>query len=137
MMQTAFILMTILGCDDSATDCHHIATLDKRWSSVQLCDAVSEKQLGAYSNANYPVVIAVCQAPEIVAAAPAPSPDVTQAAAPIEEASSNERDGTMAQRAMDRVKSILPSKEGMLRIVNGPVHVVEDGYSWFARRLIR
>ncbi|WP_299863777.1 hypothetical protein [uncultured Hoeflea sp.] len=63
-MQTALILMTILGCDDSATQCHYLEMLDERWTTIQACNAVSEDRLSAYSNVNYPVVVAVCQTPE-------------------------------------------------------------------------
>lgn len=63
-MQTALILMSILGCDDTATQCHHIEVLEQRWATLQACDADSEKQLSTYSSINYPVVVAVCQTPE-------------------------------------------------------------------------
>lgn len=62
-MKTALVLMTFLGCDDSATDCHYLATSQQRWTSIELCDAVSEKELERYANASYPVVVAVCQTP--------------------------------------------------------------------------
>ncbi|KJS18643.1 MAG: hypothetical protein VR78_04340 [Hoeflea sp. BRH_c9] len=62
-MQAALIIMTILGCDDTATQCHHIEMLDERWATIQACDAVSEDKLATFSNLNYPVVVAVCQTP--------------------------------------------------------------------------
>lgn len=62
-MQAALIIMTILGCDDTATQCHHIEMLDERWATIQACDAVSDEKLMTFSNLNYPVVVAVCQTP--------------------------------------------------------------------------
>ena len=62
-MQTALILMAILGCDDSATQCHYVEMRDERWATVQACDADSEDRLKTYSNLDYPVVVAVCQTP--------------------------------------------------------------------------
>lgn len=62
-MQTALILMTILGCDDSATQCHYVEMRDERWATVQACDAASEDRLKGYSNLDYPVIVAVCQTP--------------------------------------------------------------------------
>ncbi|SOE18694.1 hypothetical protein SAMN05877838_3630 [Hoeflea halophila] len=62
-MQAALIIMTILGCDDSATQCHFVETRDERWATVQSCDAASEDRLSTYSDLNYPVVVAVCQTP--------------------------------------------------------------------------
>jgi len=62
-MQAALIIMTILGCDDTATQCHFVEMLDERWATVQACDAGSEDKLRTYSNLDYPVVVAVCQTP--------------------------------------------------------------------------
>jgi hypothetical protein len=126
--------MTILGCDDSATDCQHIATLQQRWTSIELCDAESEKQLGNFANASYPVVVAVCQTPDApkdattTAKADAPdASDVAPALAPQEEQS-------LTQRAIGRVRKILPSTEGVKEVLGKPVRMVEDSYSWIARR---
>jgi len=62
-MQAALIIMTILGCDDTATQCHFVETVDRQWATVQACDAGSEDRLKTYSNLDYPVVVAVCQTP--------------------------------------------------------------------------
>ncbi|AKI00850.1 hypothetical protein IMCC20628_02146 [Hoeflea sp. IMCC20628] len=62
-MQAALIIMTILGCDDTATQCHHVEMLQERWATIQACDAVSEAKLRTFSNLDYPVVVAVCQTP--------------------------------------------------------------------------
>ena len=143
-MQTALILMTILGCNDSVTDCKYIATLDERWTSIELCDSVSEKQLGAFANANYPMVVAVCQTPEQLAMSPnakppsakpsveaVPAPQTTAVETP---AAVEEEHRTLAHRAMERVKSVLPSSQGMRSIITTPVHFVSDGYSWVAKK---
>lgn len=138
-MRTALVLMTILGCDDSATDCQHIATLQQRWTSIELCDAESEKQLGNFANASYPVVVAVCQTPQApkdgtaTAKADTTTPDtsdVAPALAPQEEQS-------LTQRAIGRVRKILPSTEGVKEVLGKPVRMVEDSYSWIARRFTK
>lgn len=134
-MRTAFVLMTILGCDDSATDCQHIATLQQRWTSIELCDAESEKQLGNYANANYPVVVAVCQTPE------EPKSDVAKAdpqgtgTDAAQTALAPQEEQTLTQKAISRVRRILPSTEGVKQVLGKPVRMVEDSYSWIARRL--
>ncbi|QCI97802.1 hypothetical protein [Agrobacterium larrymoorei] len=136
-MRTALVLMTILGCDDSATDCRHIATLQQRWTSIELCDAESEKQLGNYANASYPVVVAVCQTPDAPADKPAianAAPTDTQPPARQTEAQEEE---TLTQRAITRVRRILPSTEGVKEVLGKPVRMVEDSYSWIARRFTK
>ncbi len=133
-MRTALVLMTILGCDDTATDCQHIATLQQRWTSIELCDAESENKLGQFVNANYPVIVAVCQTPEEpktdIAKADPQTPDsaVPPVLAPQEEQ-------TLTQKAITRVRRILPSTEGVKEVLGKPVRMVEDSYSWIARRL--
>lgn len=133
-MRTALVLMTILGCDDSATDCQHIATLQQRWTSIELCDAESEKQLGNFANASYPVVVAVCQTPDApqgeTAKTETPLPD----AATTPSALAQEEEQTLTQRAITRVRKILPSTEGVKEVLGKPVRMVEDSYSWIARR---
>lgn len=133
-MRTALVLMTILGCDDTATDCQHIATLQQRWTSIELCDAESENKLGQFVNANYPVIVAVCQTPEEPKTDIAKAdPQTTDSAVPPALAPQEEQ--TLTQKAITRVRRILPSTEGVKEVLGKPVRMVEDSYSWIARRL--
>ncbi len=135
-MRTALVLMTILGCDDSATDCSYIATIQQRWQTIEQCNAVSERELGRFVNVSYPVVIAVCQDPTITEAkapeAPKQAAPATQTATPAEKRAEEQ---SLARRAIDKVESILPTSEGMKNLVRKPVTMVQDGYSWVAKRL--
>ncbi|MDS7597223.1 hypothetical protein [Agrobacterium tumefaciens] len=137
-MKTALVLMTILGCDDSATECNYIATSPQRWTSIELCDAVSEKELESYANAPYPVVVAVCQTPEETAPQTATNttPDASQpqqqATAP--EATEQQQEESLTRKAITRVSRILPSTEGVKHILGTPVRMVENSYSWIAKR---
>lgn len=139
-MKTALVLMTFLGCDDSATDCHYLATSQQRWTSIELCDAVSEKELERYANASYPVVVAVCQTPgeqtpQTVGtqppAATAPADTAPQASAEV----TQKEEESLTKQAISRVSRILPSTEGIKHLLGTPVRVVENSYSWIAKRL--
>ncbi len=154
-MNAALIVMTILGCNDAGTDCHYIATEEQRWPTVALCDSVSEQHLPSYASQPYPVLIAVCQNPEDVAAAtvvpkarpaPAATPDAANTAEPqaapqvaeqTQEPVSEDEKETLADRAIQRVKTVLPTTEGVKTVMTKPVRLVEDGYSWVARRFQR
>ncbi len=156
-MNAALIVMTILGCNDAGTDCHYIATEEQRWPTVALCDSVSEQHLPGYANQPYPVLIAVCQNPDEVAAAtvvpqprpqPAPAAPTTPeqqgtaagdavSASPSVAVVSEEEKETLADRAIQRVKTVLPTTEGVKTVMTKPVRLVEDGYSWVARRFQR
>ncbi|CAN7464996.1 hypothetical protein HW571_20425 [Agrobacterium genomosp. 3] len=139
-MKTALVLMTFLGCDDSATDCHYLATSQQRWTSIELCDAVSEKELERYANASYPVVVAVCQTPGEQTpqtagtqppAATAPADTAPQASAEV----TQKEEESLTKQAISRVSRILPSTEGIKHLLGTPVRVVENSYSWIAKRL--
>ncbi|WJH39980.1 hypothetical protein N7E02_25465 [Aliirhizobium terrae] len=155
-MNAALIVMTILGCNDSGTDCHYIATASERWPTVAMCDAVSEDHLPRYANQPYPVLISVCQNPQAAgvaeanaaaAAVPESRPPETVAesagteqAAPapfVTEEVSPEEAETLAGRAIQRVRNVLPTTEGVKTLMVKPVRLVEDGYSWVARRFDR
>jgi hypothetical protein len=64
-MQSAVVIMSILGCSPQATDCVHLQTMDKRWATVALCDLASANELLQHLDKGYPVLVAVCETPEI------------------------------------------------------------------------
>ena len=156
-MNAALVVMTILGCNDSGTDCHYIATAKERWPTVALCDAVSEDHLPTYANQPYPVLISVCQDPEVAGlpnAAPVPAKRPTSESLPQQTADSApsangntqtaqtdevspEEAETLAGRAIQRVRNVLPTTEGVKTLMTKPVRLVEGGYSWVARKFDR
>ncbi|NML73436.1 hypothetical protein HHL25_04765 [Rhizobium sp. S-51] len=146
-MQTALIVMTILGCDDTVTNCHYVATAQEHFVSVELCDAASERVLEGYSSVSYPTVVAVCQPPEDKAAeipappagaqlpaetaltpAPLPGPAATL---PEEERQS------LAARAVSKIRKVLPDTADIKMVFETPLHVVSDSYSWVAKKISR
>ncbi len=141
-MKTALVLMTFLGCDDTATDCHYLATSQQRWTSIELCDAVSEKELERFANASYPVVVAVCQTPgeqtpQTAGNAPATQPLAATAPAGTEEPPAQvtqKEEESLTKQAISRVSRILPSTEGVKHLLGTPVRMVENSYSWIAKR---
>lgn len=144
-MNSALIVMTILGCNDAGTDCHYIATAENRWPSIEMCNSVSEQQLSGYANQAYPMLIAVCQKPEAteIAKAPVPqsrpetampAPSAEPAATPAPEPVTQQEKETLAGRAIQRVKTVLPTTEGVETLMTSPVRLVENGYSWVAKK---
>jgi hypothetical protein len=133
-MQAVLIAMTILGCNDSVTQCNYVATVEKHWETVATCDAESERQLRHYTSINYPTVIAVCEPPhpplpsepKIVAVAPAP---VQPAPEPQTGVSG------LAERVAAEVRTHLPSGRSVKSALTKPVHFVSGGYSWVVQRL--
>jgi len=66
------------------------------------------------------------QASEPIAAAPEPNSDVSE----------KQKEG-LASRAIQRVRNVLPTTEGVKTLVTTPVRLVEGGYSWVAKRFDR
>ncbi|RWX01743.1 hypothetical protein U8P80_12565 [Rhizobium beringeri] len=145
-MQAVLIAMTILGCDDSISQCNYVATVDKRWETVAACDAEAERRLKTYVNVNYPSVIAVCEAPKAIAAAeppkpapvPAAAPEVAVAAPEVAVAAPEEPAGRIAGFAegiAGQVRAHLPSGRSVRDTLTKPVHFVSASYSWVVTRL--
>ncbi|MGO6981225.1 hypothetical protein [Rhizobium leguminosarum] len=138
-MQAVLIAMTILGCDDSISQCNYVATVDKRWETVSACDAEAERRLKTYVNVNYPSVIAVCEAPKAIAAAEPPKPAPVPAAAPeVAVAAPEEPAGRIAGFAegiAGQVRAHLPSGRSVRDTLTKPVHFVSASYSWVVTRL--
>jgi hypothetical protein len=148
-MKAALIIMTILGCDDSATQCHYIDTVQKSWQTVALCDAQAETHINSHQNSNYPVIVAVCESSGDRMTAEAadipnpgsgtaqlPQPDATvelggEAAASAEIPES--RPG-LTSRTLALVRKVMPDTASLKSAVSKPVHYVEDGYSWVVRK---
>jgi len=140
-MRAAFIVMSILGCDDSGATCSPVAQVPAQWQTIAACDADSEKHLAAYSNVNFPMVVAVCQTAETTALA-----DSTEDAAQLEVVSRSitaapqstpveKTHPGVTARAMELVRRAIPTREGLRQTVTYPVHVVTDTYSWMARKI--
>ncbi|MDV4154570.1 hypothetical protein ACCT14_07120 [Rhizobium brockwellii] len=138
-MQAVLIAMTILGCDDSISQCNYVATVDKRWETVAACDAEAERRLKTYVNVNYPSVIAVCEAPKAIAAAEPPKPAPVPAAAPEVAVSEPEepagRIAGFAEGIAGQVRAHLPSGKSVRDTLTKPVHFVSASYSWVVTRL--
>jgi hypothetical protein len=142
-MKAAFVVMSILGCDDSGASCTPVAQVEEKWQTIAACDAASESHLSRYANVNHPMVVAVCQTANSTALA-----DATEDAAQFEIASRSigpvpvpqpprdvERERGIAARAVQLMKDVLPSKQSLKDTVIYPVHVVTDTYSWVARKI--
>ncbi|GGE07498.1 MULTISPECIES: hypothetical protein [Rhizobium] len=134
-MQAVLIAMTILGCDDSISQCNYLATVDKRWETVAACDAEAERRLKTYVNVNYPSVIAVCEAPKTVAAAEPPKPAPAPPA--VVEATEQRPQGLLgfADNIAQQVRDHLPSGKSVKDTLTKPVHFVSTSYSWVVTRL--
>lgn len=137
-MKAALIVMTILGCDDSATQCHYVATIDRTWQSVAQCDAESEKQLGNYSQSSYPMMVAVCETSgkDMTAEAAVEAPAVNDAMSGTFDTSPADKPN-IAERTITLFKSALPRTDRLKDMVTGPVRYVEDGFSWVAKKFER
>jgi hypothetical protein len=139
-MKAAFIVMSILGCDDSGSTCSPVAQVQDQWQTIAACDAASEKHLAAYSNVPFPMVVAVCQTADTTALADS-TEDASQMSvasrslAPAPSPSQADGNKGIAERAMNLVKHAIPSRRALEDTVTYPVHVVTDTYSWVARKI--
>ncbi|MEW9615247.1 hypothetical protein AB3G45_15595 [Shinella sp. S4-D37] len=138
-MKAALIVMTIMGCDDSATRCHYIDTVGKSWQTVALCDAQAETWINRHQDKNYPVIVAVCESSgdRITADVARPSvdetPPATAAEVSVPARTAEARQG-LAIRALNFVKKAILGEADLKAAVTTPVRYAEDGYSWVVKR---
>lgn len=145
-MVPALIVMTILGCDDSVSQCHYVSTVNGTWETVAVCDAESQKQLPNFANSNYPVIVAVCEKSGeqmAIAKDPAPIPTPAQEAIqnvnpdPVPSLPVAEQQPSLPRRTLALVTGALPDTSRLREAVTKPVHYIEDGYSWVARKFTK
>ena len=141
-MKAAFIVMSILGCDDNGAQCQPVASVAEQWPTIAACDAASERHLGKYRNVSYPMMVAVCQTADTTALADSQE-DVAEidpklAGIPTTPPAANKDDphSGITQRAIALVEYALPSKATLKSTITRPVHIVTDTYSWVARKIV-
>lgn len=141
-MKAAFIVMSILGCDDSGVQCQPVGTVAREWPTVATCDAASERELDKFKNVNFPMVVAVCQTADTTALADseadlAEDDPSQQAAAPTPPAAAKAEHHGITARAIALVEYALPSRKTLKSaIITKPVHFVSGTYSWVARKIV-
>ncbi len=134
-MQAVLIAMTILGCDDSVSQCNYVATVDKHWETVIACDAEAEQRLKTFANASYPTVIAVCEAPKSLAAAEPEKTAVAPTAATAHDVADQKAGlGGFVDNIAGRVRANLPTGQDVRNTLTKPLHFVSTSYSWAAAR---
>jgi len=110
-MNSAIIVMTLLGCAQGETQCELIATLDRPFESRAQCEAAADAELMKSGNSGYPTVIAQCEEKQVAAIPDLPGPGLAapDAMAPGEPkviASEFDRPGLVA-RAVSGTKRFL------------------------------
>jgi len=138
-MKAAFVLMSILGCDDSGAHCQPVATLPHQWPTIAACDAASDKTLATYKNVRYPNLVAVCQTAGTTALTDSEDEALEQSTETASrslppDAANGEKPG-LAGRAIALVKRALPSRSGIKSTLIIPVHIVTDTYSWVVKKV--
>lgn len=147
-MISAMIVMTILGCDDSVSHCRYVSSVSGTWTTIENCDAESQKQLPKFTNSNYPVIVAVCEtsgpatadaraheAPAADALTETPATETAAAeTAPTPDADAQNPPG-LPRRTLALIGGVLPDGTKLRQAVTWPIHSIGDGYSWIARKL--
>lgn len=142
-MKAAFVVMSILGCDDSGVQCQPVASVAQEWQTIAACDSASERVLVKYRNVNYPMVVAVCQTAGTTALADSEADAVensvemaSRAIVPMPPPVKKEDRPGLTARAIALVKYAIPTKKGLKSTITMPVHFVTDTYSWVAHKVV-
>ncbi|GAB4357259.1 MAG: hypothetical protein Kow0026_17460 [Oricola sp.] len=68
----ALIVLSLLGCDDAGKQCEYLKAADRRFATIEACQAASESVLSASAGADYPAVVAICAPAAETAGRPVP-----------------------------------------------------------------
>jgi hypothetical protein len=141
MLKSAMVAMTILGCNCEQNTCEYIRTADLELSSVADCQARMKHEIEK-TNAEYPLIVAVCenrwQAPSAGAIATA-DPIAKPAASPVESQAVTESppvDMPVGRRILVRTRErtalmISTARDGL----NGAAEVMAVPASWVERQI--
>ncbi len=138
-VQAALIIMSIMGCDDSGTQCVTLSQNQSTWETLEQCDDASADTLNNFPDANYPVVVALCQTETALGASETTTPeqgtDVAEATAP-EPPLKEQKPKTLADLMSNLTDKAAPITESVKSVlIDKPVHVVKDSYSWVVKKL--
>ncbi len=142
-VEAALIMMTVLGCDDSGVQCVPLEVYEPKWQTIALCDADAEGVLDQFTvtDANYPMIVAVCETPTNAASADTLYSEEDQASTIVDtEVAQTEpqKPQTLADIVAELADKAAPLTRGLKEsVVDKPVHVVEDGYAWVIRKMKR
>lgn len=139
-MKAIVIVMNILGCDDGGANCLPVATVAHEWQTISQCDKASERELKAYQNISYPMVVAVCQSADDPGYEDAEqdAENITaaeQKAGKVPEPPEDAKDPGLTGKAVALVKTVVPSKKELSTIIHAPVRVVTGTYNWVSRKV--
>jgi hypothetical protein len=60
-VNTALIVMAILGCGDDSSACQRVRDVPAAFATVEACNAASPAVLERLTDLSYPVIMAQCQ----------------------------------------------------------------------------
>lgn len=115
-IQEAMIVLSLLGCDDSGTQCEYLQTSDTRYETVEACGAASDAFLAASQDEDYPAVVAICAPALETAGRPVP-PE-----APLEPAAELNEPGFL-KRVATAIADVTPTRE----TIEKPIGAAADG----------
>lgn len=137
-VKAAMIVMSIMGCNDGGTHCVPLATSEPKWPTVAACDKESETALQKYTNANYPMIIAICQSPQMAEKTSPVGADGAAENLPETNkpgsVSTAKVEPTLAAKTMDLIEKAIPTTDGIKNAFQTPVHVITNSYSWVVQK---
>ena len=120
-LQEAMIVLSLLGCDDSGTQCEYLQTSDTRFETVEACSAASDAFLAASQDENYPAVVAICAPALETAGRPVP-PEAPLEGTPVEPAAELNEPGFL-KRVATAIADVTPTRE----TIEKPIGAAADG----------
>jgi len=134
VIKSAFIAMTIIGCDCDAKLCEFIRDNPPEWTTMEECEAALKSRAIRNSDIDYPTVVAICskldRGEQPVMEATAEPVEASPEAAPARVAAASES-GILARTA----GGYRTVRHTLGRAAGGTVDLARDTAGWVAAKI--
>jgi len=116
----AMIVLSLLGCDDTGTQCEYLRAAEQRFETVEACQTASDSFLADSHDADYPAVVAICAPAVETAGRPVPPelPGEVETPVPVDV-----REPDFLERIAGAIAEYAPGRETLTR----PVDAAAEG----------
>jgi hypothetical protein len=114
----ALIVLSLLGCDDTGTQCEYLRAADRRFETIEACQSASDAFLAASDDADYPAVVAICAPAMQTAGRPVPPETLDEAGTPVPV---DVREPDFLERIAGAIADYAPDRETLTKPVDATV----------------
>lgn len=114
----ALIVLSLLGCDDTGTQCEYLRAADRQFETIEACQSASDAFLASSQDEQYPAVVAICAPAAEIAGRPVPPETLDEAGTPV---AVDVKEPDFLERIAGAIAEYTPDRETLTRPVDATV----------------